>query len=148
MKRIYLLVLVSVVFAASANSQCSVPVSVTAHNTTSNTASITFDGGTGTSFIVEYGLSGFTPGVGALAGSGSSSVVTGAASPISITGLTSSASYDVYVRQVCTGPVYSDNSTVISFTAACSAAFIPYSENFESLSAPALPLCTSLEDIN
>ena len=148
MKRIYLLTFVSIVFAASANSQCDVPVSVTAHNTTSNTSSIKFDGGSGTSFIVEYGLSGFTPGVGASAGSGSSSVVTGAASPISITGLTNSASYDVYVRQVCTGPVYSDNSTVVNFTAACAPANIPYTEDFESLSAPAVPLCNSLEDIN
>jgi curli biogenesis system outer membrane secretion channel CsgG len=109
MKRIYLLLLVSVVFAASANSQCDAPISVIAHNSTSNTASVTFDGGTGTSFIVEYGLSGFTPGLAVSAGSGSSSVVTGAASPISITGLTSSATYDVSVRQVCAGPVYSGN---------------------------------------
>jgi hypothetical protein len=49
--------------------------------------------GTGTSWTVEYGPAGFTP------GTGTSAVAT--ASPYSITGLTAATAYDVYVREIC-----------------------------------------------
>jgi len=51
--------------------------------------------GTGTSWEVEYGPAGFSP------GAGTSAIAT--ASPYNITGLTSATAYDVYVREIC-GP--------------------------------------------
>lgn len=49
--------------------------------------------GTGSSWEIEYGPAGFTPGTGTL------SVVT--SNPTTITGLTSATNYDVYVREIC-----------------------------------------------
>jgi hypothetical protein len=51
--------------------------------------------GTGSSWEVEYGPAGFTP------GNGTSAIAT--ASPYSITGLATATAYDVYVREIC-GP--------------------------------------------
>ena len=80
---------------------CPAPTTVTIGTITTNSASVTFTGA-GSAFIVEYGATGFTPGTGAAAGTGGT-VVIGAASPIALTGLSGSTSYDVYVRQDCTG---------------------------------------------
>lgn len=69
------------------------------------------------SYIVEYGAPGFTPGTGATAGVGGT-IWTGApvaGSPVNITGLPVSTSYDVHVRQDCGVGGYSVN-TVGSFT--------------------------------
>lgn len=90
---------------------CSVPTSVAFASVTQTSANVTF-ASSGSSFIVEYGAAGFTPGTGATAGTGGT-VVTGAASPVSLTGLTAGTSYDVYVRQNCTGSGngYSANTT-------------------------------------
>jgi hypothetical protein len=125
---------------------CAPPITVAVGSITATTASVSFTSG-GTSFIVEYGAPGFTPGTGATAGAGGT-VVTGSASPIALSGLTAAATYDVYVRQVCAGPSYSANSTLISFTTECNAATIPYTENFDGVTAPALPPCTKKEDLN
>ena len=51
------------------------------------------DTGSATSWQIEYGLSGFTPGTGTL--------VTATAVPFNITGLTPATHYDVYVTPVC-----------------------------------------------
>jgi hypothetical protein len=51
--------------------------------------------GTGSSWEIEYGPAGFTPGTGTL------SIVT--TNPTTITGLTAATNYDVYVREIC-GP--------------------------------------------
>ena len=95
---------------------CAIPTSVATNTVTFNSANVTFTS-TGSSFIVEYGLSGFTPGLGSTAGTGGT-VVTGTGSPISLTGLTEGTQYSVYVRQDCTtsNNGFSPNSTLITFT--------------------------------
>lgn len=92
---------------------CPVPTSISVLTTTT-TASVTFSS-SGTSFIVEYGPAGFTPGTGSSAGT-NGAIVTGTASPITITGLTASTGYDFYLRQDCSGNGngFSSNSTKIS----------------------------------
>jgi GEVED domain len=94
---------------------CDAPASVATNSLTSTSVNITF-ASPGTSFIVEYGPTGFTPGTGATAGGGS--VITGSASPIAISGLTPLTPYQVYVRQDCSSTVggFSPNSTVVAFT--------------------------------
>jgi hypothetical protein len=92
---------------------CPGPSLVKFSSTTNNSAIINWIG-TGT-YILEYGLAGFTPGTGATAGAGGT-VISGAVSPQTISGLTASTSYDVYVRQSCTGSTYSVNSPKVNFT--------------------------------
>ncbi|MEI9807879.1 MAG: choice-of-anchor J domain-containing protein [Bacteroidota bacterium] len=89
----------------------------------------------GNDFIAEYGPAGFTPGTGATANGGI--IATGTSSPISLPGLASATTYNVYVRQVCSGPSYSANSIVAAFTTNCDP-FVPaYSQNFTTY----LPVC-------
>ena len=103
-------------FQIACPAACPAPLSVATNTITTTTANVTFTAAAG-AFVVEYGLTGFTPGTGATAGVGGT-VVTGTVSPIAITGLTSSSAYQVYVRQDCTGTSngYSLNSAVATFT--------------------------------
>ena len=95
-------------------SSCNIPTSIAASSVTANTANISWSGSG--SFILEYGLAGFTPGTGASAGVGGT-VINPATSPQAITGLTASTIYSVYVRKNCTatGNGYSANSLVYNF---------------------------------
>ncbi len=66
--------------------------------------------------IVEYGQAGFTPGTGNAAGVGGT-VISGTYFPVTITGLTSGVTYDVYARKNCGAPSgFSINSNKLSFT--------------------------------
>ena len=92
---------------------CPPPTTVSSNTVTNNSANVTWVG-TGT-FVVEYGPSGFTPGTGATAGSGT--VINPAVSPQAITGLNPASVYDVYVRQDCTGSANGFSTNVkTSFT--------------------------------
>jgi len=104
---------------------CSVPNSVTMSSVGGNSAEVSWVGG-GSSYIVEYGAPGFTPGTGATAGSGSSTVVTNVTSPYTITGLSPTTNYKVVVRQACSGPTYSTNSFPVNFVTSidCSTATV------------------------
>ncbi len=128
---------------------CGTPtgVSVSPGSVTSSAASIAWTG-TG-SYILEYGLTGFTPGTGATAGTGGT-VINPATSPQAITGLSSNTNYQVYVRQNCTstGGGYSTNSTVVSFTTLCGATNVPYVQNFNGITPPAIPSCMVIENVN
>ncbi|MBL7738291.1 MAG: fibronectin type III domain-containing protein [Chitinophagaceae bacterium] len=125
---------------------CDLVSNVTAGSITTTTASISFSSA-GNNFIVEYGAPGFTPGADANPGTGGT-IVTGTASPVIISGLTANTSYAVYVRQVCPGPEYSANSPVIQFATLCAAVNVPYTENFDGVTAPATPSCVVVENVN
>lgn len=73
------------------------------------------------------------------AGSGTASATTS----ISATGLTSSTNYYIFVRSNCGGSFSAWNGPV-NFTTLCTPGNIPYAENFESVTPPALPICTSV----
>ena len=81
-------------FAVELTPPCNAPNTVTISGLTNNAASANFTP-TGTSYIVEYGPAGFTPGTGGTPGSGGT-IVTGGTSPINMAGLTSNTAYDVY----------------------------------------------------
>lgn len=126
---------------------CNVPTAVSIGSITTTSASVSFTctGCTGT-YIVEYGAPGFVPGTGGSAGGGT--IVTGAASPIAISPLTAATTYDVYVRQDCGAGSYSNNSTVVTFTTLCNTISLPYTENFDAVTPPAVPNCSLVEDVN
>jgi subtilisin-like proprotein convertase family protein len=125
---------------------CRKPTNVSAIGITPTSIEVTFTS-PGTNFIVEYGAPGFTPGTGATAGVGGT-IVTGTASPIIISGLTPSTNYDVYIRRECIAGVdYSENVKVTTRTQ-CAATTIPYLQNFETAAVPAMPTCTSIQDVN
>lgn len=95
---------------------CAAPTTVATNTVTSTTANVTWGGGAGT-YILEYGLTGFTPGTGATAGAGGT-VINPTTTPQALSALTPSTGYQVYVRRDCTstGSGFSANSTVAAFT--------------------------------
>ncbi|WNM20216.1 GEVED domain-containing protein [Flavobacterium capsici] len=100
--------------SGSQNTPCTTGTSLGSNAVTLNSANITWTGSG--NYIVEYGLTGFTPGTGASAGAGGTLASSSATSPFALTGLSSSTTYQVYVRQVCPLGGYSTNSSSISFT--------------------------------
>ena len=60
--------------------------------------------------------------------------------------LTANTTYYFHIRSVCSAGTFSAWSTV-SFTTACAAQNVPYSENFESATIPNLPNCTSQQNV-
>ena len=112
---------------------CPGATGVSVGSITTTSASVTF-AGSGT-FILEYGLSGFTPGAGNTAGVGGT-LVNPAVSPQSLTGLAGGTTYDVYIRQDCTSSLlgYSPNSSVLSFTT-----LVPPPANDDCINAIAIP---------
>lgn len=124
-----------------------IPSGVSVSAITATTATVTFNctSCTGT-FIVEYGAVGFTPGSGATASGGT--VVTGGTTTISLTGLSPVTTYQVYVRNNCSGADFSLNSSAVSFTTLCGVLNVPYTQNFDAVTVPAVPACYSVENSN
>lgn len=107
----------AVVYLYEKASSCTTPTSAAASSITASGATANWSCASCTgSYIVEYGATGFTPGTGASAGGGTVAAVAASTYTYAITGLASGTAYDYYIRQVCTGPVYSSNSTVQTFT--------------------------------
>ncbi|MDP4265196.1 MAG: choice-of-anchor J domain-containing protein, partial [Bacteroidota bacterium] len=95
---------------------CPPPIGVTISNITSSSATVNFTP-TGSNFVIEYGLTGFIPGTGASPGIGGTVIsINSTQLPYTINGLTSLDTFDVYVRQVCSGSSYGPNSTVATFS--------------------------------
>ncbi len=121
-------------FSISLPPLCPTATAVTSSSITSNSASISWTGAG--NYVVEYGPVGFTPGVGATAGT-DGTVLTGS-SLVALSGLTSATAYRVYVRQICPNGGYSPNSAVHSFTTACAPiATFPAIQTFETVA----PVC-------
>ncbi|HQL70380.1 MAG TPA: choice-of-anchor J domain-containing protein, partial [Bacteroidales bacterium] len=118
---------------------CYNPTILTAINVTGTTADLGWTaGGTETSWDIEVGAPGFTPGTGTalFTYSGVTS------NPYTATGLTQLTSYQFYVRAVC-GAETSTWTGPNSFTTICSAiSAFPYSESFEATTAP--PACWTM----
>ncbi|MBS1569891.1 MAG: fibronectin type III domain-containing protein, partial [Bacteroidetes bacterium] len=94
---------------------CSTPDNLVLSAIGGSNATISW-GNTTSDCIVEYGPVGFTPGTGATAGTNGTIASSTATSPYVLTGLSGVTSYDVYVRQVCSGPSYGANGYRGRFT--------------------------------
>lgn len=110
---------------------CLAPSGLVATNVAGTTADFGWTpNGTGTQWKVEYGLLGFTQGTG--------DTVLTTNNPVTLTGLTPSSDYQIYVQSVCgpgdtslwTGPL------VIS--TACATVLAPYTQSFD---LPVTPNC-------
>ncbi len=66
---------------------------------------------------------------------------------VNLTGLTSSTLYRLYVRAVCGTDDSSAWSTAVTFTTLCDTTTLPYTIDFESVTVPNLPLCTSNQNV-
>lgn len=61
-------------------------------------------------------------------------------------GLTASTVYYFHIRSACAAGSFSAWTT-ISFTTSCAAVNVPYTQDFEGATVPALPLCTSQQNV-
>ncbi|MBO7445390.1 MAG: fibronectin type III domain-containing protein, partial [Bacteroidales bacterium] len=118
---------------------CPKPYNIQASDLTTNSVTLTWSqNGTATSWDIEYGPSGFTPGTG--------TVETAYNSPYTVTGLSASTSYDFYVIADCSGDS-SDYSNACTVATACDAITqLPFTENFDNYgtgTATAYPPCWS-----
>ena len=117
-------------------SSCSPPSGLAFYNVTNNSATAYWTTGGASNWIIQYGLSGFTP------GSGMFMLATN--DTTDITGLMSQTTYDVYVKDSC-GTTTSFWNGPVSFTTLCDPAVAPYMENFDSLALVSpytdLPAC-------
>lgn len=107
------------------SNSCPAVDSLTASNVAGTTATISWLPGSASSWIMEYGLSGFAEGTGTI------STVTSATQ--NLTGLTYATAYDVYVTPICTG-ADTGRTSMISFTTTCfdgAIATFPWVEDFE-----------------
>ena len=92
---------------------CFVPTGISVSGTSGTSAAVSFTPNGSTSYIIEYGAPGFTPGTAGSAGGGT--IITTTTSPVTIPGLVHPTQYQVYVRSFCGGADYSANSNGFLF---------------------------------
>ena len=104
---------------------CPAPENFVATATSSSTITASWDAGAASSWIIEYGVSGFIPGLGTFVGASTNS--------ITLTGLAPVTAYDIYVRPVCSA---TDTGFVASTTCLTGCDDIindfPWVEDFEN----------------
>ena len=100
---------------------------LSASNVTSTSADVSWSStNTTASYLVEYGPHNFTPGTGLTATTQSTN--------ITLTGLTHSTNYDLYVYTLCGATDTSIASQVLQFSTLCDAiSTLPYSVDFENI---------------
>ena len=122
---------------------CPRPSDLTASGFTANSAVVSWTpGGTETEWDVVYGPEGFDP-----ATEGTTVNVDDGNPQTTLTGLTDNTSYQFYVRAICGAGDESILEGPASFTTACLPTDIPYLLDFEEVTPPALPACTSVENV-
>jgi len=63
-----------------------------------------------------------------------------------LTGLTSNTTYYVFTKSVCSDTESSLWSPAVAFTTPCDATNVPYLQDFESATPPAMPSCTTVQN--
>ncbi len=110
---------------------CLKPTNLTATNITTTSADLSWTARNGeTSWNIEYGPAGFTPGTGTM-------LTDIMDNPYELTGLTPTTSYDVYVQSNCDADGTSSWSAKCNFTTECAVYELPFTENFTTSSMPA-----------
>lgn len=117
---------------------CEVPTALTASNITANTTDLSWTS-EGSTFDISWGTGAFDAEDGTIV-----SLANGG----TLSGLTAQTTYQYYVRQNCGVGDVSMWVGPFGFTTACEAFDLPYSQDFEGVTAPSLPSCTSIETLN
>lgn len=111
---------------------CQQPSALSASNITSSSADLTWTTGGASNWQIQYGTSGFTI--------GSGTVMSAAAIPATISGLSADTDYDFYVKDSCSTTDVSGYSGPFSFRTLCVAYnTFPWVENFDA--AASIPNC-------
>ncbi len=113
---------------------CPAPTGGTAADLTTATAKLSWVS-SGTLFDIEYGPRGFTQGTG--------TVASGVANQHTISGLSANTVYQFFVRRDCGAGDKSTWGGPFSFRTTCGTQTVPYLIDFEDVTTPALPACTS-----
>lgn len=103
---------------------CPQPTLLSSSNITATTVNLSWTSGGASNWQIEYGPSGFTPGIGA------GTIVNVSSNPYTLT-LGSSQVYDIYVRDSCGLGNVSVWTGPITVTMPCGLAIIPWLENFD-----------------
>jgi len=81
-------------------------------------------------------------------GLATSGTTTAGTTTASLTALVNSTTYTVYVRANCGSGDFSDWTAAYTFTMLCDAATIPHIVPIEAVTVPALPVCTTAQNVN
>ncbi|NVK05519.1 MAG: fibronectin type III domain-containing protein [Flavobacteriia bacterium] len=112
------------VYDGAASTGCTPPVCLSVDAVSATTMDVSWSGNA-SNYDVEYGTSGFTPGLG--------TTVSVSATSAQITGLSPNTSYDVYVRSNCGGGALSSFAGPLSALTPCvTLSSFPWVENFDS----------------
>ncbi len=114
---------------------CPRPISLGVSNITSNSVDLEWvEVGGATTWDIEWGISGFTPGTGTM-------IYGHSATQYSLTGLDAATHYEFRVRAVCSQEDMSAWTNKFPFTTLCEPFTVPFFENFDNTTTPTLPMC-------
>ncbi|TPD70679.1 GEVED domain-containing protein [Flavobacterium microcysteis] len=116
---------------------CPAPTGGTAGSLTTATAQLSWISG-GTLFDIEYGPRGFTQGTGTMAA--------GVANQHTVSGLSANTPYQFFVRRDCGADGKSNWAGPFAFRTACGTQTVPYLIDFEDVTTPEMPSCTSIQN--
>lgn len=127
---------------------CIEPTAVTSSNVTVNSASIGWTAPStapAVGYEVYYSASNTAPTLSTVLNTTNSATSTTVSA--SLNGLASATTYYAWVRSVCSGTDKSDWSALpTTFTTTCTSTNVPYTQDFESVTVPALANCTTVQN--
>ena len=103
---------------------CPAPTALAAANATTTSIDISWTSGGAANWQIEYGPVGFAPGTG--------TIVNATSNPFTLTGLSPSSGYHVYVRDSCGQGSVSAWAGPLTANTACGTAVAPYFQNFDA----------------
>jgi hypothetical protein len=125
---------------------CPAPTAQTETDITASSAVLSWtESGSSSTWDIEYGIYGFIPT--GIPSAGFDNLSKNDA--VDLPDLNSATTYSWYVRADCGGDNESDVSSWTgphSFTTLCLSVNVPYSQDFESITVPAIPVCHSIEN--
>ncbi len=121
---------------------CPTPTALTVSNITTTTAKLSWAQTGSATWNIKWGLSGFNP------ASGGTTIPNVTSNFYNLSTLMENTTYDWYVQAACSVGDKSFWAGPGTFSTRCGPVSIPYYENFNAVTAPALPNCMSMTDAN
>jgi len=124
---------------------CLAPTGVTALATSANAANVTYTASASVpanGYQYYYSTSATAP----TATTTPSGTLAAGVTSVPLTGLTANTTYYVWARSACGATTNSNWSTVATFATPCDATTVTYTQDFESVTVPAIPECTSIQN--